>query len=149
MTAEISKPPIIFVAKRRKFRLPVWLALIGLLIAAGFFVLFVFDPAQHAFYPGCALYRLTGLYCPGCGGLRAVHQLLHGRILAAFHFNPLFVTTVPLLLWAFARAIYRYIHSEPFLPSLKVNWLWSFGVVVILFAIVRNLPFETFAWMRP
>jgi hypothetical protein len=149
MSAEFSKPPVLSTVKRHKFRPPVWLVLMASLMAAILALLFIFDPAQHAFYPGCALYKLTGLYCPGCGGLRAVHQLLHGRLLIAFRFNPLFVTTVPLLLWAIGRGIHRYVHSEPFLPSLKVTWLWSFGVVVILFAILRNLPFATFAWMRP
>ena len=46
-----------------------WVAM-ALLVAAGTVVLFSFDPAQHAFYPGCALYRITGLYCPAavvCG----------------------------------------------------------------------------------
>jgi len=149
MTAEVSKPPVLSVVKQHKFRAPIWLVCSGLLATPVFFVLFVFDPAQHAFYPGCALYKFTGLYCPGCGGLRAVHQLLHGRIFTAFRFNPLFVVTVPLLLWACGKAIYRYGHGGPFLPPIKVNWLWSSGVVVILFGILRNLPFDTFAWMRP
>ena len=128
---------------------PIACAGVTALVAAILVVLFVFDPAQHAFYPGCALYRITGLYCPGCGGLRAVHQLLHGRILAAFYFNPLFVTTLPLLLLAFARALFCYFNGQPLFPAIKRNWLWSGGAILILFGILRNLPFDTFAWMRP
>jgi len=119
------------------------------LVVAGTIVLFSFDPAQHAFYPGCALYKLTGLYCPGCGGLRATHQLLHGRIFTAFHFNPLFVATFPLWLWAFARAVQRCSQGRPFFPSIKGTWLWSGAAVVILFGVLRNLPFNSLAWMRP
>jgi hypothetical protein len=78
-----------------------------------------------------------------------VHQLLHGRIFAAFHFNPLFVISLPLLLWAFGRAVYRCLHGAPLFPSIKTTWLWSCGIVCILFTIFRNLPFDTFAWMRP
>jgi hypothetical protein len=122
---------------------------VALLIFAALVVLFVFDPAQHAFYPGCALYKITGLYCPGCGVLRAVHQLLHGRILAAFHFNPLFVGALPLLLWGLGRAVLRHFDGKPFCPDPKPNWLWSCGALVVLFGILRNLPFGAFAWMRP
>ena len=38
-------------------------------------------------YP-CALYTYAGLYCPGCGGTRAVGHLLHGRILQSFIYHP-------------------------------------------------------------
>src|SRR5437762_10943363 len=120
--------------------------LLIVLVAAGCVVLFVFDPAQHAFYPGCALYKITGSYCPGCGGLRATHQLLHGRIFAAFHFNPLFVAALPILLWAFASGIRRRFERKPFSPPIKPNWLWSGGALLILFGILRNLPFAACSW---
>src|SRR5208283_1274662 len=45
-------------------------------------VLFVFDPATAGFYPVCALHEMTGLQCPGCGGLRAMHQVFHGHLAA-------------------------------------------------------------------
>ena len=51
-------------------------------------LLFFFDPATHAFYPRCPLHALTGLDCPACGGLRAVHLLLHGEFRAAYALNP-------------------------------------------------------------
>src|SRR2546421_11472933 len=56
------------------------------LALVGAAVLFWFEPTQHAFYPICAFHRTTGLLCPGCGSLRALHQLLHGQVAAAFHF---------------------------------------------------------------
>src|SRR5258708_23559033 len=33
-------------------------------------VLFLFNPAQHSFYPVCIFHKLTGLNCPGCAGLK-------------------------------------------------------------------------------
>ncbi len=65
----------------------------GGLAAAGAaaLVLFCFDPARCAVYPVCTFHQLTGLDCPGCGSLRAMHQLLHGHFLSALHFNALAV----------------------------------------------------------
>ena len=109
-----------------------------LVIAA---MLFVFDPAQHSFYPRCTLKALTGLDCPGCGGLRATHQLLHGNVAAAFRLNPLFVTLGPIaaawLLWSGARGIRR----REF-PQLRIapRVAWLLFAIAIAFSILRNLP---------
>lgn len=37
----------------------------------------------------CLFHLLTGLYCPGCGGTRAVWYLLHGQILKSIQYHPL------------------------------------------------------------
>src|ERR1700748_2436065 len=59
--------------------------------------LFAVDPSQHAVYPQCLLYNLTGIYCAGCGATRALYALLHGRVIEALHDHALFVAGLPLL----------------------------------------------------
>jgi hypothetical protein len=114
----------------------------GLAVLLG--VLFWFNPARHGFYPTCVFHRLTGLECPGCGGLRAVHHLLHGEILTAFRFNPLVVVVLPfLVLWGIRRW-----WCGPRVPPLshraQARWGWvAFGVLMV-FWIVRNLPLAMF-----
>ena len=67
-----------------------------LLAATGILlVLFFFDPARFSFYPRCPLHSVTGLDCPTCGSLRAIHQLLHGHVRAAYALNPLLFYLVP------------------------------------------------------
>ena len=41
----------------------------------------------------CVIYRLTGFYCPGCGGTRAVNALLQGHFLLATWYHPLVTYT--------------------------------------------------------
>lgn len=37
----------------------------------------------------CLFDRLLGIYCPGCGGTRALKALLHGRLLQSLWYHPL------------------------------------------------------------
>jgi len=118
--------------------------------AAGCAVLSLFDPAQHSFYPFCAFHRLTGLNCPGCGGLRALHQLLHGRVAAAFHCNALVVLGLPVAAWFGARRLWCWAlgKAQPAFV-LRPAWLWPGLAIIAAFGILRNLPFPAFAWMSP
>jgi hypothetical protein len=68
----------------------------ALLFAAFAIVLFVLDPATAGFYPPCLFRTVLGMRCPGCGSLRAVHQLLHGDLAAAWALNGPVVVALPL-----------------------------------------------------
>ena len=58
------------------------------------------DPHASGSWGYCPFYALTGLYCPGCGGLRAVNDLTNGDLLGAASSNLVFVALVPLIvLW--------------------------------------------------
>lgn len=37
----------------------------------------------------CIIFEYLGVYCPGCGGTRAVIHLLHGRFLKSVWYHPL------------------------------------------------------------
>lgn len=45
----------------------------------------------------CVFYKLTGLYCPGCGSGRASAALLHLDFAAAFKHNLLYVLLLPFM----------------------------------------------------
>ncbi len=78
-------------------------ALLGLAALGAAVLLFFFDPAATGFYPACPLHSLTGLDCPTCGGLRAVHLLLHGHVRAAFAMNPFLFFALPVVALFFIR----------------------------------------------
>lgn len=53
----------------------------------------------------CLFHSLTGLYCPGCGGTRAVRSLLRGDLRMSFQYHPLVLYAVLVLfLEMFLRA---------------------------------------------
>ena len=60
-----------------------YLVIVALLGAGLAGVLWWFNPAE-ARLSLCTFHRMTGLDCPGCGATRATHELLHGRIVAAW-----------------------------------------------------------------
>jgi len=117
---------------------PAWVQLCFLAVVAGMMVLFVFDPAGHGFYPRCYFKALTGWSCPGCGGLRAVHQLLHGHVAQAFRLNPLFVLATPIFLAWSAHSLWNWRRHR---PAIVVSQAWGLGFLVISigFGILRNL----------
>ncbi len=56
----------------------------------------MFDPATTGFYPPCLFKTFLGVRCPGCGSLRAAHQLLHGNFQQAWTLNPTLMIVGPL-----------------------------------------------------
>ena len=116
----------------------------GLVVAGGAAVaavLFFFSPAEFGFYPRCLLYAMTGWQCPGCGGLRAAHQLLHGHLAAAFRLNPLLVALLPVLFWVVAASWNRRLTGRDWLKPMRQPFsLWLLVAVVIVFTVARNRP---------
>lgn len=56
------------------------------------------DPHRPGFlFPPCLFRMLTGWYCPGCGGLRMTHDLLHADVAAAVTDNVFLLAGLPLL----------------------------------------------------
>ena len=125
------------------------LAVLGAGIA-GVYFLYSFNPANSALYVPCPFHALTGLYCPGCGSLRALHQLFHGHLAAAFGLNPLMILSLPFLGYSFLSYCMVGIRGRPlpnvFVPSLVI---WIYLGVVLLFWIIRNISLYPFSLLAP
>lgn len=99
------------------------------------------DPNSPSHYPVCPLLHYTGVYCPGCGGLRSAYAVTHGHLGTALGCNAVAVAGYALcaVLWLvwFGRAV----RARPFAPSLPPSWVRAAGVLLLAFTVVRNLPF--------
>lgn len=119
-------------------------------IAAAIVTLHSFDPATSGLFPPCPFRYLTGWYCPGCGSLRALHQLLRGNFSAAWALNPLTIVLLPFLAYGTASSAFFEIRGQHlprlFLPAV---WIRVLCAVIILFGIARNIPFHPFELLAP
>jgi len=126
-------------------------ALFGLLatVAVGAAVLWQFDPNVAGNpLPPCPSLWLTGLFCPGCGTTRALHALLHGDLPGALAMNPLMVLSLPAVAVLLAQALDVLPKPlEPLARRLANARAWA--VVVIVYAVLRNLPWPPFSWLAP
>ncbi len=105
------------------------------------------DPNQPGHYPVCPSYALAGIYCPGCGMLRATHDLTHLDLAGAMARNPL----APLFLAALVAAWALWVRSR--WTGRRVTWTpptWApyvIGGLVVALVVARNVPGWT--WLSP
>ncbi|MCJ7547411.1 MAG: DUF2752 domain-containing protein [Deltaproteobacteria bacterium] len=125
------------------------LAVSGVGIAVVYF-LYSFNPAGSILYIPCPFHLLTGLHCPGCGSLRAIHQVLHGHLTIAFWLNPLMVLSLPFLGYSLLSYLMLGIRGRS-LPNIFVpaSCIWVYLGVVLLFWGVRNISTYPFSLLAP
>lgn len=110
-------------------------------------VVAVVDPGEPGHYPSCPLLATTGLYCPGCGSLRAVHALAHGDVASAWGRNPLATLAMPLLVVLWVRWLARSAYGRPDRRLPPAALVWTIGAVILAFGVARNLP--AMSWLTP
>jgi hypothetical protein len=96
------------------------------------------DPATPM--PACPFHAVTGLWCPGCGGLRMVHALLHGRLAEAAHDNPVLLAASPLLLALLLAWSWASLRGERFTLRLGPRTAAAVFALLVAWTVVRNLP---------
>ncbi|MFG3493607.1 DUF2752 domain-containing protein [Streptomyces sp. NPDC047928] len=110
-------------------------------VAAAFAYVGAVDPNEPGHYPVCPLLRFTGLYCPGCGGLRSAHAFIHGDLGTAVGANAVAVAGYGLFAVLMVLWLVRAVRGLPVRVTLSAAWWWAFGALLVIFTVVRNLPF--------
>lgn len=88
---------------------------------------------------GCILHDWAFLYCPFCGGTRAVSALLQFRIVDAFRANAYVTLLAVVALVHYILAWVRLLRGETVLFRF-LAWEWiAAGVLLLLWGIVRNV----------
>ncbi|MET4667390.1 hypothetical protein ABID94_000246 [Streptomyces sp. PvR018] len=110
-------------------------------VTAAFTYVGTVDPNDPGHYPVCPLLKLTGVFCPGCGGLRSAHAFIHGDLGAAFSANAVATTGYFLFAAVWVLWLVRAWRGRPLRIGLAPAWWWGIGALLLIFTVVRNLPF--------
>ena len=116
-------------------------------LAAATIALHVRDPHASGSWGYCPI-SLLGLYCPGCGGLRAVNDLTHGDLMGAVSSNALLILAMPLAVFVLARWTLDAWRGRQRGRTALSSWpVLSVGIALTtVFAVARNLPGS---WLAP
>lgn len=91
--------------------------------------------------PPCVFRTLTGFYCPGCGGTRAVLELLHGNLFHSFYYHPIVLYTVVLYGWYLISNTIQWLSREKYLWGSRYHRWYGIVAVIIVIGnwIIKNL----------
>lgn len=96
------------------------------------------DPATAM--PACPFHAVTGLWCPGCGGLRMVHALLHGRLGEAAHDNVVLLAASPVLVALLIAWSVTTLRGGRFRLRLTMPVAVALFALTLTWFVARNLP---------
>lgn len=91
------------------------------------------------FFPPCGLKSFFHLYCPGCGGTRALEHLLHFHLVESLLCNPLVLFMAFSLIYYWTKTLIELIRQrgDAFF-SIHLGFLWAFLVIMVGFFLIRN-----------
>lgn len=118
----------------------------------GIFVINRYNIDINNYIMPCTLNHLTGLYCPGCGGTRALKYLLGGRLLTSLYYNPIvayvffpwiwfLVTQTVMKLGSGRNAVNRGLMSCRLFHPMTVRPLYIYAgiIILILQCVIKNI----------
>ncbi|MDR1825184.1 MAG: DUF2752 domain-containing protein [Bifidobacteriaceae bacterium] len=145
-TVATSRPVQAIAARWPRWAAP---AAVGLLAATGLALLAAVDPNEPGHYPTCPSLWLTGLYCPGCGSLRALHALTRLDFAGAAQMNPALLVALPYVVWAWGRWLWSSLDLGPPRRWLAPAWvIWTVLTLVMAYWLLRNIP-ALAPWLAP
>lgn len=121
---------------------------LGLVLAVVMSILFFLQHSSRIrldltqiMYP-CVFHRLSGLYCPGCGGTRAVKALLDGRLVECFLYHPFVLYCAVLYVLFMASHTLELLSAKKFPVrglDFKITYVYIGIILILLQWMAKNL----------
>lgn len=91
--------------------------------------------------PGCLFLRLTGYYCPGCGGTRAVMSLFQGDFLHSFLYHPVVPYAAVIGGWYVISHTIELASKEKYSIGMRYRDLYLYLAVALILSnwVIKNL----------
>jgi len=96
----------------------------------------------------CPTKQIFNLNCVGCGLTRFVYFAVHGDFNQALKYNvfgPLIILVLLIIYFYFIRWSF---FNKPF-PEVKPWLVWAFLAFVVIYSVLRNLPFQKLRFLAP
>ncbi len=99
----------------------------------------VFGDLEFSLRP-CFFPKYLHLYCPGCGGTRAVNYLLQGKVVESLLANPAPVCSIPLILRVWGALLYNCIYGyrKKLVSVFSVPEIWCTFAAYIGYGVIRD-----------
>lgn len=116
-----------------------WVSIAVLLLVGVFVKVTGFNPLR--LLGPCLLHALSGYYCPGCGGTRAVKFLLRGEIVKSFCYHPIVLYTVVLGGWfMISQTIERVSRGKVRIGMhFREIYMWLALAIIIVNCLIKNM----------
>ena len=113
------------------------LGVIGLVFLFIFYLSIVSIPAVKLLGQ-CIFAKTLHMYCPGCGGTRALASLLRLDFLSSLRYNPLVLSFIALFVYCDIKALTNIIKGKDKVFNFNVKLLYVILAIVFAFFILRN-----------
>lgn len=114
--------------------------MIGLL-SLYLFVTKILNISLVQYIPPCALHTMTGYYCPGCGGTRAVLSLMEGNLLLSIFYHPFVIYALVVGGWFMISQTIERISGHKLCIGMHYRniYLWLALAIIVLNCLIKNL----------
>ncbi len=117
----------------------------GVLLGAMILIWYVRFFLPHMPFGGCMFHAVTGLYCPGCGGTRAVLALLHGDLVRSLRYHPVVPYGVGLYVLFMGSHLLERIHV-PRVKGMRFHGWYLYVALLIIIVHVLYLNVIGVSW---
>jgi len=110
-------------------------------LAVLYIVLLILDIPLTKIYPyPCTLYAATNLYCPGCGGTRALAYLLKGNLIKSFIYHPVILYTAVLVgCYVITHTLNIFTKGKIKAMGFRPVYFYIMVAIILLQCIIKNV----------